>query len=82
MLLFRFKIGVFLVSSNSWIQYLQLVAISILANGLDDLHDWTNNVQPSIPIYGTERDFEIGKRGMQSSLCPYGCIIPLIYKMV
>ncbi|KAK4395114.1 putative hydrolase [Sesamum angolense] len=26
--------------------------------GLDDLRDWTNNVQPSIPIYTAERDFE------------------------
>ncbi|PKI64362.1 hypothetical protein CRG98_015222 [Punica granatum] len=26
--------------------------------GLDDLRDWTNNVQPSIPIYVAERDFE------------------------
>ncbi|TXG68573.1 hypothetical protein EZV62_003508 [Acer yangbiense] len=27
--------------------------------GLDDLRDWTNNVQPHIPIYVAKRDFEI-----------------------
>ncbi|XP_071901343.1 putative hydrolase C777.06c isoform X2 [Coffea arabica] len=27
--------------------------------GLDDLRDWTNNVQPSIPIYVAMRDFEV-----------------------
>ncbi|XP_075479766.1 putative hydrolase C777.06c isoform X1 [Primulina tabacum] len=27
--------------------------------GLDDLRDWTNNVQPSVPIYTTLRDFEV-----------------------
>lgn len=27
--------------------------------GLDDLRDWTNNVQPSIPIYVAKRDFEV-----------------------
>ncbi|KAE8720061.1 hypothetical protein F3Y22_tig00109921pilonHSYRG00040 [Hibiscus syriacus] len=27
--------------------------------GLDDLRDWTNNVQPTIPIYVAMRDFEI-----------------------
>jgi hypothetical protein len=27
--------------------------------GLDDLRDWTNNVQPYIPIYVAERDFEV-----------------------
>ncbi|XP_040872794.1 putative hydrolase C777.06c-like isoform X3 [Glycine max] len=26
--------------------------------GLDDLRDWTNNVQPHIPIYVAKRDFE------------------------
>ncbi|OAY36495.1 putative hydrolase C777.06c isoform X2 [Manihot esculenta] len=26
--------------------------------GLDDLRDWTNNVQPHIPIYVAQRDFE------------------------
>ncbi|KAG8380102.1 hypothetical protein BUALT_Bualt07G0158700 [Buddleja alternifolia] len=30
--------------------------------GLDDLRDWTNNVQPSIPIYTTIRDFEVMKK--------------------
>lgn len=28
-------------------------------SGLDDLRDWTNNVQPSVPIYTAERDFEV-----------------------
>lgn len=28
-------------------------------SGLDDLRDWTNNVQPSIPIYVAMRDFEV-----------------------
>lgn len=27
--------------------------------GLDDLRDWTNNVQPHIPIYTAMRDFEV-----------------------
>ncbi|KAG5537892.1 hypothetical protein RHGRI_025102 [Rhododendron griersonianum] len=27
--------------------------------GLDDLRDWTNNVQPHIPIYVARRDFEV-----------------------
>ena len=27
--------------------------------GLDDLRDWTNNVQPHIPIYVADRDFEV-----------------------
>ncbi|KAL6559974.1 hypothetical protein OROGR_005091 [Orobanche gracilis] len=29
---------------------------------LDDLRDWTNNVQPSVPIYTAERDFEVMKK--------------------
>ncbi|XP_047051402.1 putative hydrolase C777.06c [Lolium rigidum] len=29
--------------------------------GLDCLRDWTNNVQPSIPIYVAQRDFEVMK---------------------
>uniref|UniRef100_A0A0E0M0D9 Metallo-beta-lactamase domain-containing protein n=1 Tax=Oryza punctata TaxID=4537 RepID=A0A0E0M0D9_ORYPU len=28
--------------------------------GLDCLRDWTNNVQPIIPIYAAERDYEVG----------------------
>lgn len=30
--------------------------------GLDDLRDWTNNVQRSIPIYVANRDFEVMKK--------------------
>ncbi|KAK3426767.1 hypothetical protein EUGRSUZ_F03136 [Eucalyptus grandis] len=30
--------------------------------GLDDLRDWTNNVQPHIPIYVANRDFEVMKK--------------------
>ncbi|CAN0881685.1 Putative hydrolase C777.06c [Linum grandiflorum] len=30
--------------------------------GLDDLRDWTNNVQPYIPIYVAPRDFEVMKK--------------------
>ncbi|XP_057771537.1 putative hydrolase C777.06c [Salvia miltiorrhiza] len=30
--------------------------------GMDDLRDWTNNVQPSIPIYTAKRDFEVMKK--------------------
>lgn len=33
-----------------------------LLSGLDDLRDWTNNVQPSIPIYVANRDFEVMKK--------------------
>ncbi|KAK2630826.1 hypothetical protein QOZ80_UnG0724960 [Eleusine coracana subsp. coracana] len=29
--------------------------------GLDCLRDWTNNIQPSIPIYVAERDYEVMK---------------------
>ncbi|KAK1630365.1 hypothetical protein QYE76_004680 [Lolium multiflorum] len=29
--------------------------------GLDCLRDWTNNIQPSIPIYVAQRDFEVMK---------------------
>nr|CAB3453224.1 unnamed protein product [Digitaria exilis] len=29
--------------------------------GLDCLRDWTNNVQPSVPIYVAERDYEVMK---------------------
>ncbi|XP_019196830.1 PREDICTED: putative hydrolase C777.06c [Ipomoea nil] len=30
--------------------------------GLDDLRDWTNNVQPCVPIYVAQRDFEVMKK--------------------
>ncbi|CAN6707387.1 unnamed protein product [Malus baccata var. baccata] len=30
--------------------------------GLDDLCDWTNNVQPTIPIYVPQHDFEVMKK--------------------
>lgn len=30
-----------------------------MSPGLDDLRDWTNNVQPHIPIYVAQRDFEV-----------------------
>lgn len=30
--------------------------------GLDDLRDWTNNIQDFVPIYLTERDFKVMKR--------------------
>ncbi|XP_042482764.1 putative hydrolase C777.06c isoform X3 [Macadamia integrifolia] len=30
--------------------------------GLDDLRDWTNNVQPHIPIFVAPRDFEVMKK--------------------
>nr|KYP54322.1 Putative hydrolase C777.06c family [Cajanus cajan] len=30
--------------------------------GLDDLRDWTTNVQPHIPIYVAKRDFEVMKK--------------------
>ncbi|XP_015890668.3 putative hydrolase C777.06c [Ziziphus jujuba] len=30
--------------------------------GLDDLRDWTNNVQPYVPIYVAPRDFEVMKK--------------------
>lgn len=36
--------------------------------GLDDLRDWTNNVQPHIPIYVAQRDFEVC---MESHLYSY-----------
>ncbi|GJW62456.1 putative hydrolase [Tanacetum coccineum] len=47
---------------NYWIRTLDAVVITHshadAIGGLDDLRDWTNNVQPHIPIYVTERDFE------------------------
>ena len=33
--------------------------LSKFLSGLDDLRDWTNNVQPHIPIYVAQRDFEV-----------------------
>ncbi|KAF3450597.1 hypothetical protein FNV43_RR06686 [Rhamnella rubrinervis] len=30
--------------------------------GLDDLRDWTNNVQPCVPIYVAQRDYEVMKK--------------------
>ncbi|XP_052181304.1 putative hydrolase C777.06c isoform X2 [Diospyros lotus] len=30
--------------------------------GLDDLRDWTNNIQPYIPIYVAQRDYEVMKK--------------------
>lgn len=39
-----------------------------LFSGLDDLRDWTNNVQPSIPIYTAERDFEVLTLFFESAL--------------
>lgn len=37
-------------------------------SGLDDLRDWTNNVQPSVPIYTAERDFEVLTRSLLLNL--------------
>ncbi|TQD83802.1 hypothetical protein C1H46_030623 [Malus baccata] len=34
----------------------------LLPTGLDDLRDWINNVQPTIPIYVPQRDFEVMKK--------------------
>ncbi|GJV05941.1 retrovirus-related pol polyprotein from transposon TNT 1-94 [Tanacetum coccineum] len=45
-----------------WIRTLDAVVITHshadAIGGLDDLRDWTNNVQPHIPIYAIERNFE------------------------
>lgn len=41
---------IFLISENFF---------DLLHAGLDDLRDWTNNVQPHIPIYVAQRDFEV-----------------------
>ncbi|XP_051135691.1 putative hydrolase C777.06c [Andrographis paniculata] len=43
--------------------------------GLDDLRDWTNNVQPSIPIYTAERDFEVMKK-THYYLVDTSCVTP------
>nr|GMC47601.1 putative hydrolase C777.06C [Ipomoea batatas] len=54
----------YLISSNCvlWIRTIDAVIITHshadAIGGLDDLRDWTNNVQPSVPIYVAERDFE------------------------
>ncbi|GAY38551.1 hypothetical protein CUMW_037550 [Citrus unshiu] len=36
--------------------------VGFLPMGLDDLRDWTNNVQRHIPIYVAMRDFEVMKK--------------------
>ncbi|XP_058068811.1 putative hydrolase C777.06c isoform X2 [Magnolia sinica] len=43
--------------------------------GLDDLRDWTNNVQSHIPIYVAKRDFEVMKK-THYYLVDTGVIIP------
>lgn len=35
------------------------MTLADFVSGLDDLRDWTNNVQPQIPIYVPKRDFEV-----------------------
>ncbi|XVE88712.1 hypothetical protein DITRI_Ditri19aG0090900 [Diplodiscus trichospermus] len=37
--------------------------------GLDDLRDWTNNVQPNIPIYVAKRDFDVQNPVLPCSTC-------------
>lgn len=51
----------FLLDRNSQVMALKRVLLPLLKTyaGLDDLRDWTNNVQPCIPIYVAERDFEV-----------------------
>ncbi|XP_058068829.1 putative hydrolase C777.06c isoform X5 [Magnolia sinica] len=46
-----------------------------LCLGLDDLRDWTNNVQSHIPIYVAKRDFEVMKK-THYYLVDTGVIIP------
>lgn len=46
--------------SSFIIEHLLIVICDFaLFSGLDDLRDWTNNVQPHIPIYVARRDFEV-----------------------
>ncbi|RZC51863.1 hypothetical protein C5167_020285 [Papaver somniferum] len=51
---------------NYWLRTIDAVIITHshadAIGGLDDLRDWTNNVQPSIPIYVANRDFEVMKK--------------------
>ncbi|KAG6524693.1 hypothetical protein ZIOFF_014628 [Zingiber officinale] len=50
----------------SWLRKIDAVIITHshadAIGGLDDLRDWTNNVQPSVPIYVAQRDFEVMKK--------------------
>ncbi|CAL5439507.1 unnamed protein product [Camellia sinensis] len=52
--------------SRSWIRTIDAVIITHshadAIGGLDDLRDWTNNVQLHIPIYVAPRDFEVMKK--------------------
>ncbi|KVI05907.1 hypothetical protein Ccrd_015773, partial [Cynara cardunculus var. scolymus] len=43
-------------------KYVKMLSSMVLSIRLDDLRDWTNNVQPYIPIYVAERDFEVMKK--------------------
>lgn len=38
-----------------------VLSVGFPLTGLDDLRDWTNNVQPFVPIYVAKRDFEVMK---------------------
>ncbi|KAI5659320.1 hypothetical protein M9H77_28113 [Catharanthus roseus] len=50
-------------SALKWFSYFRLQAQNFdCYSGLDDLRDWTNNVQPNFPIYVAKRDFEVMKK--------------------
>lgn len=50
-----YDISYFVSKQITHYQLLKLTSYS----GLDDLRDWTNNVQSHIPIYVAQRDFEV-----------------------
>ncbi|CAA3010868.1 Hypothetical predicted protein [Olea europaea subsp. europaea] len=55
--------------------------------GLDDLRDWTNNVQPHVPIYTAERDFEVMKKTHyylvdNSSIIPGAAVSELQFNII
>ncbi|VFQ82649.1 unnamed protein product [Cuscuta campestris] len=54
------------ISISLWIRTIDAVVITHshadAIGGLDDLRDWTNNVQACVPIYVAERDFEVMKK--------------------
>lgn len=55
---FHYMMNKFVITCFTWFKWNEaLWFVSCL--GLDDLRDWTNNVQPSIPIYVAMRDFEV-----------------------
>lgn len=61
--------------------------VGFLPMGLDDLRDWTNNVQRHIPIYVAMRDFEVMKKTHYylvdtSGIIPGAAVSELQFKII